>query len=53
MTVVRILAAGALLASAQAFAADTFPSRPIRMIVPTGAGGVTDVLGREIGRAHV
>ena len=48
MTVVRILAAGALFASAQAVAADTFPSRPIRMIVPTGAGGVTDVLGRVV-----
>ena len=35
-------------------AAETFPARPIRLIVPSGAGGVTDVLGRvEIGRAHV
>ncbi len=29
-------------------AADNFPSRPIRMIVPSGAGGVTDVLGRIV-----
>jgi tripartite-type tricarboxylate transporter receptor subunit TctC len=29
-------------------AADNFPSKPIRMIVPTGAGGVTDVLGRIV-----
>ena len=29
-----------------AHAADTFPARPVRMIVPSGAGGVTDVLGR-------
>jgi tripartite-type tricarboxylate transporter receptor subunit TctC len=29
-------------------AADNFPTRPVRMIVPTGAGGVTDVLGRIV-----
>ena len=31
-----------------AHAAESYPSRPIRMIVPTGAGGVTDVLGRVV-----
>jgi tripartite-type tricarboxylate transporter receptor subunit TctC len=31
-----------------AHAAEIYPSHPIRMIVPTGAGGVTDVLGRVI-----
>jgi len=31
-----------------AAAADRFPSRPIRMIIPSGAGGVTDILGRVI-----
>ena len=29
-------------------AADNFPSRPIRMIIPSGAGGITDILGRVI-----
>jgi tripartite-type tricarboxylate transporter receptor subunit TctC len=38
----------AVIAISHAFAADTFPSRPIRMIVPSGAGGVTDVLGRVV-----
>jgi tripartite-type tricarboxylate transporter receptor subunit TctC len=36
------------LAAAHVSAADSFPSRPIRMIVPSGAGGVTDVLGRIV-----
>jgi len=31
-----------------AAAADRFPARPIRMIIPSGAGGVTDILGRVI-----
>jgi tripartite-type tricarboxylate transporter receptor subunit TctC len=42
-----VIAAGAFAVSF-AQAADTYPSRPIRMIVPTGAGGVTDVLGRVV-----
>ena len=37
-----------MLAVLHAYAADKFPSRPIRMIVPSGAGGVTDVLGRVV-----
>ena len=48
----RSLGAAALSAVAFAVthvdAADNFPSRPIRMIVPSGAGGVTDVLGRVV-----
>jgi len=29
------------------FAAD-YPTRPIRMIIPSGAGGITDIIGRTI-----
>lgn len=32
----------------EAVAAEGFPSRPIRMIVPSGAGGITDILARVI-----
>lgn len=38
-----------LLAAASAFAADSYPARPIRMIVPYGAGGNADILGRLVG----
>lgn len=30
--------------------ADTYPSQPIRLIVPFGAGGITDVAGRLVGQ---
>ena len=29
-------------------AAETYPSRPVRLIIPSGAGGVTDILARSI-----
>lgn len=43
-----LAAAGAVAAAglAPAVAQDRFPSRPIRMIIPVGVGGVTDIVGR-------
>jgi len=29
-------------------AAEAFPARPVRMIIPSGAGGITDILGRVV-----
>src|SRR5215510_6316 len=28
--------------------AQPYPSRPVRMIIPSGAGGITDILGRVL-----
>lgn len=39
-----VLSAPALTAEA----AESYPTRPIRMIIPSGAGGITDILGRVI-----
>jgi tripartite-type tricarboxylate transporter receptor subunit TctC len=45
-----VMVAMALLAAGPAGAADTFPSRPIRIIVASGAGGGTDLTGRHVAR---
>ena len=37
-----------VVTSGAANAADSFPSRPIRLIIPSGAGGITDILARYI-----
>jgi len=42
------LAVLAAQAGAGAIAADTYPARPVRMILPFGAGGSTDVLVRIV-----
>src|SRR2546426_117719 len=48
-TMKRLLAAGCLFAAMiAAAAAETFPSRPVTMIVPFGAGGPTDALARIV-----
>src|SRR5262245_5781321 len=40
--------AGAVIISASAAIADDYPSRPVKVIVPFGAGGPTDVYTRAI-----
>ena len=45
----RLLAAGLCLLAAGVSAQERFPARPITLIVPYAAGGVTDLYGRAIG----
>ena len=40
------LSAALLLASAHAIAAEAYPSKPARLILPFGAGASTDIIGR-------
>jgi len=45
----RLAVAAVLLAMhTGAGAADSYPSRPVRIILPSGAGGITDILARVI-----
>src|SRR5580658_1308704 len=45
------LAIGLALALASAARAQDYPNHTIKMIVPTGAGGITDILARLVGRS--
>lgn len=46
---VSLLALAGVLAAAPAFAADTYPSRPIRLIVAYPTGGISDTVARSLG----
>ena len=41
-----LLAAGGAVLAAPAIAQDTYPSRPLRLVIPFPAGGPTDVYAR-------
>jgi tripartite-type tricarboxylate transporter receptor subunit TctC len=47
---ILVLAAAVCFGAANPAAAQTWPTRPVTMVVPFAAGGGTDVLGRIIGR---
>lgn len=45
---IAVFVFAALANATSATAAESYPSRPIRIIIPSGAGGITDILGRVI-----
>ena len=44
----RVLCAAALVFCSALSVAQTFPTRTVRIVVPTSAGGVTDIIARAI-----
>jgi tripartite-type tricarboxylate transporter receptor subunit TctC len=47
---VAVVAFGLLVAAVGLAAAQTYPNKPVTMIIPFAAGGPTDVLGRVVGQ---
>jgi tripartite-type tricarboxylate transporter receptor subunit TctC len=45
---VRGIAVACALLASQSHTASAFPERPVRVVVPTGAGGITDLLARIV-----
>lgn len=50
MKVMSKVAALALAAGMGAGAHAAFPERPVRLVVPFGAGGITDIVARQVGK---
>jgi len=50
MTRVGVLILGALVLASSGALAQTYPTRPITLIIPFAAGGSNDIIGRAIGK---
>jgi tripartite-type tricarboxylate transporter receptor subunit TctC len=48
--IIQLLGASAAAASGSPLLAQSFPSKPIRIVVPFGAGGVADLTARAVGQ---
>ena len=50
-TIARLLLGAALLLAGNTARAETFPSKPVHILVPYAAGGAVDVLARTLAQA--